>query len=120
MRRNWFLIHGLEKEVKREKRLIDDLSKIFEDKSQDKNSNVLNDEDTPAFKGDIGVICNLYMEELEFCNTMSKFISSLIPCLRPGDSFKLSCLLEEYLSPCIDWLVAELNKIAGKQQIFKH
>ena len=113
MRRNWFLIHGLEKEIKREKKLIDDLSKIFEGKPSDKNQNVLNVGDTQASKRDMGVVCDLYMEELEFCNAMSQFISTLIPCLRPRDSFKLSYLLEEYLFKCIDWLVAELNKIEG-------
>lgn len=119
MRRNWFLIHGLEKEIKREKRLIDDLSKIFEDKPSDKNQNVLNVGDTPASKRDMEVVCDLYTEELEFCNAMSQFISALIPCLRPRDSFKLLCLLEEYLFKCIDWLVAELNKISGSPT-FKH
>ena len=119
MRRNWILIHGLEKEIKREKKLIDDLSKIFEGKPSDKNQNVLNVGDTQASKRDMGVVCDLYMEELEFCNAMSQFISTLIPCLRPRDSFKLSYLLEEYLFKCIDWLVAELNKIEGSPT-FKH
>ena len=113
MRRNLFLIHSLEKEIKREKRLIDDLSKIFEDKSSDENPKVLNVGNTPASKRDMGVVCDLYTEELEFCNAMSNFISTLLPRLRPRDSFKLSCLLEEYLFKCIDWLVAELNKISG-------
>ena len=113
MRRNWFLIHGLEKEIKREKKLIDDLSKIVEDKPSDKNPNFLNFGDSPASKRDMVFVCDLYMEELEFCNAMSQFISTLIPCLRPRDSFKLSYLLEEYLFKCIDWLVAELNKISG-------
>lgn len=116
MRRNWFLIHGLKKEIKREKKLIDGLSKIL-DKPSDKNPNVLNVGDAPASKSDMGVICDLYMEELEFCNAMFQFISALTPYLRPRDSFKLSHLLEEYLFPSIDWLKEELYKIS-RDQIF--
>lgn len=119
MKRNWFLIHGLKKEIKREKKLIDDLSKIFEDKPSDENPNVLNVGDAPASEGDMEVICGLYMQELEFCNAMSKFASSLTPCLRPGESFKLLHLLEECLFPSIDWLESELYRITG-DPIFKH
>lgn len=119
MKRNWFLIHGLEKEIKREKKFIDSLSKVFEDDYPEENPNVLNFGEALASEGDMEVICDLYMQELEFCNAMSNFARALVPCLRHRESFKLLHLLEEYLVPSIDWLETELYNITGNP-IFKH